>query len=149
MDEIDYNPLSVISSDHADESLNTSSIQATKGKPRVYTPQEVRDHEGKNGQAFYGVVDGFVVDATEFLDSHPGGLKKLMAVDNPKTGATGKAFGFSFTRGRNAHFGATGKAFRDGVQNYLNGALGSDGFLKDGLVTFQGYGNIKIVGKLG
>ena len=148
----DPNPLSVISSDHGDESLCAASLEHDQEKnqprPRAITADEVRRQNGDGDNAFYAVVDGFVVDATDFLDAHPGGLKKLLAADNPSTGATGGEFGFSFSRGRNAHFPGTGKAFKDGVRRYLAGEGGEDGWLKDGIVSFESYGQIRIVGKL-
>ena len=61
------------------------------------------------------------MDATEFVDSHPGGLKKLLETDEAKIGATGEPFGFSFSKGRNAHFPGTGKAFAEGARRYLAG----------------------------
>ena len=67
---------------------------------RWIKPDEVREHKSK--ESFWAVVDGFVVDATEFVRSHPGGLRKLLQTDDPDVGATGEEFGFSFSRGRNA-----------------------------------------------
>ena len=42
-----------------------------------------------------------VVDATQFIDTHPGGLRKLMSTDDAGIGAGPEAFSFSFSRGRN------------------------------------------------
>ena len=92
-------------------------------------------------------MDGFVVDATEFVDSHPGGLQKLLAADKAATGATGRPFGFSFTRGKNAHFPATGKRFSEGVKRYMAGSRNSTS-LPPVEVAFPPYGKIVIVGKL-
>jgi hypothetical protein len=44
----------------------------------------------------------------------------------PPRRATGRPFGFSFSRGRNAHFPDTGKTFQEGVKRYLRGE-GGDG----------------------
>ena len=118
--------------------------------PRRITPAEVKQHNGKSG-SFWAVIDGFVVDASEFVDQHPGGLRKLLSADDAATGASGRPFGFSFSRGRNAHFPQTGKRFRDGVQRYSNGELSSgDGerFLPPGEVAFPPYGKIIILGRL-
>ena len=38
--------------------------------------------------SFWAVIDGFVVDASEFVDKHPGGLRKLLSADSPAAGAT-------------------------------------------------------------
>ena len=91
----------VVSSDHADESANVQHL-AKREKLRLISPAEVRQHSGRDGCDFWAVIDGFVVDASEFVDTHPGGLKKLLSTDSSETGATGKPFGFSFSRGKNA-----------------------------------------------
>ena len=88
--------------------------------PRRISAEEVDQHnDAKEG--FWAVVDGYVVDATAFLDAHPGGLKKLLSADSAAAGATGRRYGFSFSRGRNAHFGHTTRRFEEGVKKYLNG----------------------------
>ena len=82
-----------------------------------------------------------VVDATQFIDTHPGGLRKLMSTDDAGIGAGPEAFSFSFSRGRNAHFPDTGRRFADGVQRYL----------RDGHATkikFPPHGNLIILGRL-
>ena len=87
------------------------------------------------------VVDGFVVDATAFVDTHPGGLRKLMSTDDAGIGAGPDRFSFSFSRGRNAHFPDTGRRFADGVQRYL----------RDGHATkikFPPHGTLVILGRL-
>ena len=90
-----------------------------------------------------------MVDATDFLESHPGGLKKLLSTDSPGAGGTGQPFGFSFSRGRNAHFPDTGKRFKKGVEAYLGGAAsGSGGWLPPSDVVFPRYGRLVILGKL-
>ena len=101
---VDPNPGSVVSEDHGDESLCTEGMarQAqTHGKgapmPRPISREEVEKHASDTD--FWAVVDNFVVDATAFINSHPGGATKLQATNHPASGATGKAFGFSFTRG--------------------------------------------------
>ena len=87
----------VVSSDHADESLNQSSSAAEAH--RCIKPAEVEQHRSKD--SYWCVVDGFVVDATAFIDTHPGGLRKLMSTDDAGIGAGPDAFSFSFSRGRN------------------------------------------------
>ena len=117
-----------VSDDHADESMCAERLTAPRpGKlaPRPISPEEVRQHGGRDGGSFWAVIDSFVVDCSEFVDAHPGGLRKLLSADSAAAGATGAAFGFSFSRGRNAHFPATGKAFREGVQRYLSGGRGA------------------------
>ena len=87
--------------------------------PRLISSEEVDQQNGaKDG--FWAVIDGFVVDATAFLDAHPGGLKKLLSADSAAAGATGSRYGFSFSKGRNSHFGHTARRFQEGVKKYLN-----------------------------
>ena len=131
--------MAVVSSDHGDESMNVSDL-ATKEGPRLISPKEIEQHNGKNG-SFWAVIDGFVVDATDFVDSnsHPGGLRKLLATDAAESGATGKPRGFSFTRGRNAHFPQTGRAFRDGVKRFAAGG--------SAVVDFAPHGRVVILGR--
>ena len=90
----------VVSSDHAGEDSSVEHLAASSG-PRTIAPDEVREHNGKSGSSFWAVVDGFVVDATAFIDTHPGGLRKLMSTDDAGIGAGPDAFSFSFSRGRN------------------------------------------------
>ena len=113
--------MAVISSDHADESLCAESFasRSLATKARLISAGEIeQNNEGAGGASFWAVVDGFVCDVSQFLDTHPGGLRKLLSTN---TGATDKPYGFSFSRGRNAHFPNTGKAFRDGVETFLRG----------------------------
>ena len=144
-----------VSDDHADESTNVAhlAIAASKGdrqlrapKPRPISAEELKEHGGSSGASFWAVIDGFVVDASEFVDSHPGGLKKLLSADSTAAGATGRPFGFSFSRGKNAHFPDTGKRFSNGVKRFLSG--GGDGpFLPPAEVAFPS-GKIIILGRL-
>ena len=67
---------------------------------RLFSSAEIKRNDGRDGRAFWAVVDGFVVDATAFVDSHPGGLRKLLSTDDANTGATGKAFGLCMHRVR-------------------------------------------------
>lgn len=143
--------MAVVSDDHAHESLCAEAVpapQTSKPQPRPIPPAEVEAKDGKGGRAFWAVVDRFVVDATAFLDSHPGGLSKLLSADKARTGATGAAFGFSFARGHNAHFPETGRAFHEGVSRYLRGGRGEDGFLLPCEVGFGEHGTIVILGRL-
>ena len=114
--------MAVVSADHADASLCAENLVAPAGGfkraacgPRLIAAEDVQQHSGK-GTGFWAVIDSFVVDCSEFVDTHPGGLRKLLSADSPATGATGQPFGFSFSRGRNAHFPDTGKRFREGVK---------------------------------
>ena len=141
-----------VSEDHADESMCAERMTRTgKLEPRLISQEEVTRHSGRDGGPFWAVIDSFVVDCSEFVDAHPGGLKKLLSADSPAVGATGQAFGFSFSRGRNAHFPKTGKIFRDGVQRYLSGdRSGPTGepFLPSVEVAFPSYGRVHILGRL-
>lgn len=150
----DPNPGAVVSDDHGDESMCTESMATAAGSatqhkpgPRIISAEEVKAHNNSAG-SFWGVVDSFVVDATEFVDAHPGGMRKLLSVDSPGAGATGQSFGFSFTRGRNAHFPETGKRFRDGVQRYLKGTAPDSATLPPSDVVFPPHGKIVILGRL-
>jgi hypothetical protein len=127
----------VVSTDHADESLSmhdsvVASLASTirtgattiRPRPRIISPAELDEHNNNTTittSSYWCVVDGFVVDATDFLHRHPGGLDKLLSANAAATGATGRPFGFSFSRGRNAHFPDTGKTFKEGVERYLRG----------------------------
>ena len=143
--------MAVVSDDHADESFNVAHLASPVGhrsaEPRSISPAEVKQHNGQQGASFWAVIDGFVVDASEFVDTHPGGLKKLLSTDAAGTGATGESFGFSFSRGRNAHFPETGKSFSDGVKKFLGGS--ADGpFLAPAEVQFGRHGTVVILGRL-
>eukprot|EP00518_Triparma_eleuthera_P005332 CAMPEP_0182457032 /NCGR_PEP_ID=MMETSP1319-20130603/2709_1 /TAXON_ID=172717 /ORGANISM="Bolidomonas pacifica, Strain RCC208" /LENGTH=158 /DNA_ID=CAMNT_0024655411 /DNA_START=158 /DNA_END=630 /DNA_ORIENTATION=- len=149
----------VVSSDHADPSLCVSDISgatttATAMAPKMITAEEVKEHngEGEDG-SFWCCVDGFVVDATSFLDSHPGGLRKLLSSDSAEVGHTGQPFGFSFSRGRNAHFPDTGRRFRAGITRYMAGQGGgggdaASGFLPAATIPFPSHGELIVLGKL-
>ena len=146
----DPNPGSKIASDHADERTCAEGMVVSKEhqRPRPISADEVRQRNGDNGD-FWAVVDGFVVDATEFIDRHPGGLRKLLSANSASAGATGHSFGFSFSRGRNAHFPDTGQRFQNGVRKYLDGASShGDEFLPSVKVPFQDFGSLTILGKL-
>jgi hypothetical protein len=144
--------MAVVSSDHADEGMNMNASEmaaALNGQPRIISAEEVKEHNGRRGQSFWAVIDGWVVDATSFLEAHPGGHKKLLSTDHPSVGATKKAFGFSFSRGRNAHFPETGKRFKEGVQQFLAGKGDHKGsFLPPAEVAFPPHGTITILGRL-
>ena len=139
--------MAVVSDDHAHERFCAEGLSLpASASPRVITGDEVRQHNGRGGENFWAVVDGYVVDATDLVNSHPGGLKKLLTTDAPGVGASGKAFGFSFTRGRNAHFPQTGKSFHEGVQVFLSGR--GEPFLPPVEVTFSSHGKVVILGQL-
>lgn len=131
--------MAVVSDDHADARYDVSGLQGQEsGGQRWISAEEVQSHNGK--ESFWAVVDGFVVDATAFVDSHPGGLRKLLSTDKAGVGATGAPFSFSFSRGRNAHFPDTGKRFAAGAKRYLR-----DGTAE---VDFPGHGKLVILGRL-
>lgn len=80
--------------------------------------EKVRQNDGLNGRSLWTVIDGYVVDATDFAKYHPGGLRKILATDEKQTGWTGEEFGFSLTQGQNAHFPKTGRIFEEGVRRF-------------------------------
>ena len=91
-----------VSDDHADESLCAEyvAMEAPQGKAqhpiaRQISPEELKQHNESHPNSFWAVVDGFVVDASHFVNSHPGGLKKLMSTNSPAAGATGNPYGCS------------------------------------------------------
>lgn len=148
--------MAVVSDDHADETMNVEGMGLgitsdengrSAPRPRLISQEEVNEHSGPEG-SFWAVVDSFVIDATQFVEKHPGGMRKLLGVNSASEGVTGRPFGFSFTRGRNAHFPDTGRRFHEGVTRYL--AAGGDGpFLSPAEVAFPPYGNVVILGRLG
>lgn len=145
---LDPNPGAVVSDDHADPSLAVDGLRVAKGTtPRLISAEEVEAH-GEDASTFWAVVDTFVVDATEMVNSHPGGLKKLLLTNSAAAGATSNPYSFSFSKGKNAHFPDTGKKFQRGIKTYLEGEAESDGFLKPANVHFPGFGKIVILGKL-
>ena len=114
--------MAVVSSDHADEKLCAEDLLSEDDEVKLISAEEILKHNGKGEhKSLWSVVDGFVVDASDFLTSHPGGLGKLLSANKARIGATGQPFGFSFSRGRNAHFPDTGKRFREGVARFLKG----------------------------
>ena len=116
---------------------------------RPITPEEIKEHnKTNNNKDFWAVIDGYVVDATAFLSTHPGGLKKLLSADNANIGATGRPFGFSFSKGRNSHFGHTARRFENGIKEFLNGKT-EGSYLVPQKVRFPKPGkSIIILGKL-
>ena len=151
----------VVSSDHADASMNVSHLASVgpsaappaKLGPRLISLEEMQQHSGQEaGGRYWAVVDGFVVDATEFIDTHPGGLRKLLSADTAAAGATGSPFGFTFSGGRNGHFPDTGRRFRDGVKRFLAGtalaSASSDNCLAPASVNFPPHGSLLILGLL-
>lgn len=102
------------------------SSSSTGKQPRLITSEQITKHNesisntNNKNKNFWGVVDGYVVDATEFIKRHPGGLKKLLSTNESSVGATGRSFGFSFARGRNKHYQQTAAAFQKGLQDFLS-----------------------------
>ena len=114
--------------------------------PRLVSAAEIEEQNQRDG-TLWAVIDGYVVDASAFWASHPGGLRKLRSANEPGTGATGWAFGFSFSRGWNAHMPDTVRRFHDGVERYLNGGI-EQAFLPPAEVAFLPHGNVVILGRL-
>merc|ERR1712216_177117 len=75
-----------------------------------FTRQEVRQHSTKND--LWGIVDGYVLDLTDFVKHHPGGVDNIMKILHENN--------FSFSRGANAHFGATAAAFAEACKDFEN-----------------------------
>jgi hypothetical protein len=83
----------------------------------VLTKEQVRKNDGLDGRPLWTVIDGYVTDCTEFAKFHPGGLRKILETDEKRTG-TGEEFGFSLSRGSNAHFPKTGRVFQEGIRRF-------------------------------
>eukprot|EP00468_Gymnochlora_sp_CCMP2014_P003191 CAMPEP_0167761834 /NCGR_PEP_ID=MMETSP0110_2-20121227/12403_1 /TAXON_ID=629695 /ORGANISM="Gymnochlora sp., Strain CCMP2014" /LENGTH=149 /DNA_ID=CAMNT_0007648583 /DNA_START=45 /DNA_END=490 /DNA_ORIENTATION=+ len=147
--------MAVVSADHGSEDLNPSHISISSKQtytPRPFYPSDIHEHNKDEKNSFLGIIDGYVCDCSNFVNDkkmHPGGIKKLLSTNEAKIGATGKDFGFSFTRGRNAHFPDTGKTFQEGVKAYLNGSHdGNKKYLAPQEVNFKPRGKVVIVGVL-
>ena len=85
------------------------------------------------------MIDGYVVDGVPVRPSPrstPGARRRPRGTNDAETGANGKGGGFSFTKGRNAHFPGTGKRWKEGVEEWLKGG--------DGVVEFEGKGKGRI-----
>ena len=144
--------MAVVSDDHADESYHAENCLASNGEIRWFSPEEIHEHNQENSSenneiaSYWACVDGFVVDATDFIKKHPGGRKKLLATNDVSTGDRGIPFDFSFSRGRNAHFSGTARVFKDGIEEYLKGSSNE--------ITFPGQyrgstgGKLIVLGKL-
>jgi len=104
--------------------------------------------------SFWCVIDGYVVDAIEFTAGgkiHPGGVKKARSTNDASVGHTGSWGGFSFTKGKNAHFPGTGRAWKKGVEEYMNGGASRErgSWLEEKDVAFEGtVGKVTIIGIL-
>ena len=114
--------------------------------PLEFTPEQVRAKNGKDGEKLWVVIDGYVVDATDFANVHPRGITKILSTDSRRSGHTGNEFGFSLSKGKNAHFPTTAKTFEeaaksfDRLQRHVTVQFGPD--------TDQAAGTIVILGKL-
>ena len=133
--------MAVVSDDHAGESYNVENSGTDHEDCRYFLPEEIEQHNSQAegtfsslddrtstrnntgaGTSFWACIDGFVVDATDFIGKHPGGTKKLFQTNDPDIGPMkGVPFNFSFSRGRNAHFPGTARAFQEGVERFLSG----------------------------
>jgi hypothetical protein len=117
--------------------------QENSSSSLVLTKEQVRKNDGLEGRPLWTVIDGYVVDCTEFAKFHPGGLRKILATDEKQTGWTGEEFGFSLSRGKNAHFPQTRRVFQEGTRRF-------DELQSQVEVNFgkDGGGAITILGKL-
>ena len=145
--------MAVVSEDHASITMSAERVVGSlAGSPRLVSVEELEEHNKENLSkgSFWAVVDGYVVDVGDFLKSHPGGNKKLLSVNQSSVGYTGLARGFSFSRGRNAHFPRTAKVFQDGVRRYLNNSARVEfkKYLPPVRVEFPPHGSLSIVGKI-
>lgn len=151
--------MAVVSDDHADESYNVenhlpsadTTSSAAKPQIRWFSQEEVNRHnrESINGDktsSFWACIDGFVVEAIDFLDKHPGGKRKILITNDPSTGDTGHPFAFSFSRGRNAHFPGTARTFKEGIEKFLDGE--STDIVFPGEYRKQIGGKLVVLGKL-
>eukprot|EP00756_Hemistasia_phaeocysticola_P008301 Hpha_TRINITY_DN14576_c0_g1::TRINITY_DN14576_c0_g1_i1::g.46723::m.46723 len=134
-----------------------------KKRKRIFTPEEIEANNKQRGDSvkkhlpFLAVIDGYVVDATDFIDTHPGGVSKLLSVNSKAAGWTREKFGFSFSKGANSHFPQTAQTFREGVLRFEQGvegaeteACGNAGFAGDGAVdiVYPSLGTLRLLGKL-
>ena len=130
--------MAVVSDDHADESYNVTNLTTGDDDDdadqavsiRLFRSEEINEHNNNSNSgstsdessSFWAVIDGFVVDASDFINKHPGGRKKILSTNDVATGYTQtQPFEFSFSKGHNAHFPGTAKIFREGIEKYLNG----------------------------
>lgn len=141
--------MAVVSNDHADESYNMEDYNIPSSKCltskkdetqrdnilsgiRIFSSEEIESHNrseqsSPTSSSFWACIDGFVVDASDFLQKHPGGKKKILQTNDPNTGyKRGVPFSFSFSKGRNAHFPDTARIFQDGVKKFLESNGDSD-----------------------
>ena len=116
-----------------------------KSKPREFSIEQIKNHNSEDD--FWAVIDNYVVDITKFMKSHPGGLKKLLIVNDTSTGATGEPYGFSFANGKNKHYPETDQIFQNGVKEYLD-TITTNGCLPSKEVAFPSLGSIIILGIL-
>ncbi|GMH82322.1 hypothetical protein TrVE_jg11846 [Triparma verrucosa] len=141
--------MAVVSSDHSTPGMSCEDLSSANELIRIFTPSDIEKYNKAYSEGFYAVIEGFVVDAMGMVNSHPGGLKKLMQTNLKGVGYTGKDFGFSFSKGRNAHFPGTGKRWKQKVKEFLTGEKGEDGKLKSLQCVFDGEGgSVIILGKL-
>lgn len=97
---------------------NDTEEENSSSRLVVLTKEQVRMNDGLEGRPLWTVIDGYVVDCTEFAKFHPGGLRNIRETDEKQTGWTGEEFGFSLTRGSNAHFPKTGRVFEEGMRKF-------------------------------
>lgn len=93
----------VVSSDHANPQLHASSLDSGGFCPPLISADEIAANNSSDPSAsMYCVIDGYVVEAVEFLRGkvHPGGKKKVQQTNDAGIGATSKPFTFSFSKGK-------------------------------------------------
>ena len=151
-------------------SFLSSSSNELKRVVRYFSPEEVEQHNKKycncnnnkeeddsdqvdslsssTSFSYWAVIDGFVVDSTDYINKHPGGKKKLLMTNDPTTGSTGKPYTFSFSKGRNAHFPETARIFRDAVQQFLEDGNASGEVVFPRTYKNQPNGKLIILGRL-
>ena len=73
------------------------------------TPEEVANHSDANDGGYWAVIEGYVVDLSEFLAHHPAGAKKI---------TNRKEKSIDITSNFIDHFGHTVRAFRDACKQF-------------------------------
>jgi hypothetical protein len=117
---------------------------------QTVTAEEVAKHSTEDN--LWVVVDSYVVDITDFVKDHPGGVSKILSLKKTSSSS------FSFS----SHFNFTSKTFKDACKLYdkggspvsvvfdrsrANGGLLSSGEVSSSSVEGRAIGTVTIVGK--
>lgn len=105
---------------------------------RMISPEECERHNDIRKEDFWVVVEGYVLDLSQFVKHHPAGARKIQQKRNE--------LGIDITRNFIDHFGHTVQTFRNAART-LEEATNNDS------VTFQFQErpdvNVTILGRLG